>query len=154
MNWLASLFTGGDTVKVVGDTLEKLFTNDDAREKALEMQKAQQAFDLEIAKLDQQVVIAQTDIDKTEAVNPSVFVSGWRPFVGWVCAVALAYVAILEPLVRFIAKVGFSYQGAFPVIDTTITMQILMGMLGLGGLRSFDKLKGTDTKAVGNPKKD
>jgi hypothetical protein len=152
MNWLASLFTGGDTVKVVGDTLEKLFTNDDAREKALEMQKAQQAFDLEIAKLDQQLVTAQTDINKIEAVNPSVFVSGWRPFVGWICAAALAYVAILKPLVRFIATVGFDYQGEFPKIDTNITMQVLLGMLGLGGLRSFDKLKGTDTKAVGNPK--
>jgi len=152
MNWLATLFGSADTVKVVGDTLEKLFTNDDAREKALEMQKAQQAYDLEIAKLDAQGITQQTDINKIEAVNPSLFVSGWRPFVGWVCACALAYVAILEPLVRFVATVGFKYTGGFPVIDTTITLQVLLGMLGLSGMRSFDKLKGTDTKAVGNPK--
>jgi hypothetical protein len=151
MNWLATLFGSGDTVKVVGDTLEKLFTNDDAREKALEMQKAQLSYDLEIAKLAQQEDAAQTDINKVEAANPSVFVSGWRPFVGWVCAFALAYVAILEPIVRFVATVLFEYKGEFPKIDTTITLQVLLGMLGLGGLRSFDKMKGTDTKAVGNP---
>jgi hypothetical protein len=149
MNWLASLFGGGDTVKVVGDTLEKLFTNDDAREKALETQKAQLAFDLEIAKLEQQSATAQTDIDKIEAANPNLFVSGWRPFVGWACALALLYVAIVEPMVRFIATVGFKYSGSFPVIDTSITMQVLLGMLGLGGMRSFDKLKGIDTKAPG-----
>lgn len=153
MNWLASLFGGGDTVKVVGDTLEKLFTNDDAREKALEMQKAQQAYDLEIAKLDQQSNSAQTDINKIEAANSNLFVSGWRPFVGWVCAFALAYVGIVEPFVRFIATVGFHYTGTFPSIDTDITMQVLLGMLGLGGMRSFDKLKGTATKGVGNGKK-
>ena len=153
MNWLASLFSSGDAVKTVGTTLEKLFTNDDAREKALEMQKAQQAYDLEIAKLEQQSLTAQTDLNKVEAASSSVFVSGWRPFVGWICAFALAYVSILDPIIRFIAVVGFGYQGNFPVIDTTITMQILLGMLGLSGMRSFDKLKGTDTKSVGSSNK-
>jgi len=152
MTWLTALLGGGDTVKVVGDTLEKLFTNDDAREKALEMQKAQQAFDLEIAKLESQALTNQTDINKIEANNPSVFVSGWRPFVGWICAFALAYVGILEPMIRFVAEVMFGYKGSFPVIDSTITMQVLLGMLGLSGMRSFDKLKGTDTKQVGNKK--
>ena len=116
------------------------------------MQKAQQAFDLEIAKLESQALTNQTDINKIEAANPSVFVSGWRPFVGWICAFALAYVGILEPLIRFIAQVIFGYKGSFPVIDSTITMQVLLGMLGLSGMRSFDKLKGTDTKQVGNKK--
>lgn len=152
MNWLASLFTSGDAVKTVGNTLENLFTNNDAREKALEMQKAQQAYDLELAKLDQQIQIGQIETNKIEATNPNLFVSGWRPFVGWVCAFALAYVAILEPVVRFIAQVGFGYTGTFPVIDTTLTMQVLLGMLGLGTLRSFDKFKGTDTKNIGKDK--
>ena len=152
MNWLASLFTSGDAVKTVGNTLENLFTNNDAREKALEMQKAQQSYDLELAKLDQQIQIGQIETNKIEATNPNLFVSGWRPFVGWVCAFALAYVAILEPVVRFIAQVGFGYTGTFPVIDTTLTMQVLLGMLGLGTLRSFDKFKGTDTKNIGKDK--
>lgn len=152
MNWLSTLMNGGDVVKTVGELAENLLTNNDAREKALETQKAQLAYDLELAKIDFETLSAQTDINKIEAVNPNVFVSGWRPFVGWVCALALAYVAILEPLVRFIATVGFHFQGEFPKIDTTITMQVLLGMLGLGTLRSFEKLKNIDTKAVGNSK--
>jgi hypothetical protein len=94
------------------------------------------------------VTTAQSDIDKVEAGSNSIFVAGWRPFVGWVCATGLAYVAIIEPLARFIATVGFKYAGAFPVIDTNLTMQVLLGMLGMGAMRSYDKSQGTATKAV------
>jgi len=89
-----------------------------------------------------QVQIAQLDINKTEAASSSMFVAGWRPFVGWACGFALAYAAILEPVLRFVAMVIFAYTGAFPVIDTNITMQILTGLLGLAGMRSFEKHKG------------
>lgn len=146
MNWLASLFTSGDAVKTVGDTLQALFTNNDAREKALEMQKAQQAYDLELAKLESQALQNQTDVNKIEASSTSLFVSGWRPAIGWVCGAALSYAAIIEPVGRFIAVTFFDYKGEFPHIDTTITMQILIGMLGLGGMRSFEKYKGVASK--------
>lgn len=92
------------------------------------------------------VTTAQSDINKVEAASSSLFVSGWRPFVGWVCGFGLAYVAIIEPVARFAAQVGFKYAGAFPVIDTTLTMQVLLGLLGMGALRSFDKVKGTASK--------
>ncbi len=146
MNWLTALFSGNDALKVVGDTVDHLFTNDDAREKALESQKAQQAFDLAIAQLDAQALQNQTDIDKTEAVSASLFVSGWRPFVGWICAFALTYSAIIEPIARFVARVGFDYSGDFPTIDTTITLQVLLGMLGLSSMRSYEKLNGVARK--------
>ena len=55
----------------------------------------------------QAVTTTQSDVDKIEASNASVFVAGWRPFVGWVCAAGLAYVSLLEPLARFTATVGF-----------------------------------------------
>lgn len=87
----------------------------------------------------------QIDVNKIEAGNSNVFVSGWRPFVGWVCGASLAYSAILEPVSRFIAQVVFKYIGAFPVVDTTITLQVLLGLLGLGALRSYDKKQGTAT---------
>lgn len=89
---------------------------------------------------------AQTDIDKVEAASGSTFVSGWRPFIGWICGVALAYVSLIEPLARFIAQVIYKYIGTFPVIDTTITMQVLLGMLGLAGFRSWDKKNGVASK--------
>jgi len=108
MNWLDSLL-GGDAVDAVVRSLESSGGDVDAREKSVEMLKAQQAFELEAAKLGQKSDEAQTDVDKAEATNPSLFVSGWRPFVGWICAFGLAYVAIVEPLIRFVSKVGFGY---------------------------------------------
>lgn len=85
---------------------------------------------------------AQTDINLEEAKHPSVFVSGWRPFVGWICGFALGYAAIGDPLLRFVSKVCFNYTGEFPEIDTAITMQALFGLLGLGAYRTFEKTKG------------
>ena len=90
-------------------------------------------------------ITGQLDINKVEAASTSVFVSGWRPFVGWVCGLGLGYVAIVEPIARFIATM-VGYTGNFPIIDTTITMQVLMGMLGLAGMRSFDKKNGVASK--------
>ena len=104
----------------------------------LELLKMQQNGDLA-------VMVAQTDINKIEAASSSMFVAGWRPFVGWVGGFGLAYAAILEPMLRLIATLS-GYTGEFPAIDTTITMQILFGLLGLGAMRSYDKVKGVATK--------
>jgi len=87
------------------------------------------------------LVMGQLEINKIEAASSSVFVSGWRPAIGWVCGTALAYAAIIEPLARFVAVVIFHYAGPFPVIDTELTLQVLLGLLGLAGLRSFEKTR-------------
>lgn len=86
--------------------------------------------------------LSQMDINKVEAASSSLFVSGWRPAVGWVCVAGMAYVSIVEPMTRFIAVVIFGYAGVFPFIDTTITSQILLGLLGLGAARTVEKIKG------------
>lgn len=91
-----------------------------------------------------QIQLAQIGTNTEEAKSTNWFVAGWRPYVGWICGTALAYVAIVEPIARFIAKVGFNYAGAFPVIDTTLTMQVLLGMLGMTAARSFDKKNGVE----------
>jgi hypothetical protein len=146
MSFLSALFSGGDTVKVIGDTVDKLFTSDAERlEFQAESEKARMNYDLEIARLDAQALQNQTDVNKIEAASSNWFVSSWRPFVGWVCGFALAYAAIIEPIGRFIASLC-GFLGEFPHIDTTITMQVLMGMLGLGGMRSFEKAKGVASK--------
>lgn len=105
----------------------------------LELLKMQQNGDL-------QVMASQMEINKIEAQNPSLFVSGWRPFIGWVCGISLTYAAIIEPVSRFLAKVIFDYVGEFPVIDTTLTLQILLGLLGLAGMRSWEKKEGVAGK--------
>jgi hypothetical protein len=109
-----------------------------AAQAQLELLKLQQNGDLA-------AITGQMDINKIEAASSSVFVSGWRPFCGWVCGLGLGYVSILEPIARFTAKMS-GYEGEFPAIDTSLTMQILMGMLGMGGLRSLDKIKGVASK--------
>ena len=92
------------------------------------------------------LMVGQMEINKVEAGSQSVFVSGWRPAVGWVCVAGLTYVALVEPLARFIAVVCFAYTGVFPVIDTTITSQILFGILGLGAARTVEKINGVARK--------
>lgn len=87
------------------------------------------------------LLTGQLEINKQEAQHKSIFVAGWRPFCGWVGGFGLAYATILEPLMRFIATL-YGYDGGFPVIDTTLTMQILLGMLGLGVMRTREKEKG------------
>lgn len=80
----------------------------------------------------------QTKINEAEATHRSVFVAGWRPFIGWVCGIGLMYAVFVEPLMRFIYTVK-GWEIIFPQIDTTITMQVLFGMLGLVGARSYEK---------------
>jgi hypothetical protein len=81
------------------------------------------------------LMLGQIEINKVEAQHPSVFVAGARPAVMWIGAFGLAYAAVVEPIARFVARVCFDYQGEFPVLDTTITMQVLFGILGLRSLR-------------------
>lgn len=87
----------------------------------------------------------QIEINKVEAASNNWFVAGWRPFVGWVCGFGLLYAAMVEPLMRFIANL-YGYTGTFPVIDTSVTLQVLLGMLGLAGMRTREKEKGVTTK--------
>ena len=90
-----------------------------------------------LAKID----LAQLDINKQEAAHRSVFVAGWRPFIGWSCGFALCYTYVLQPILTFIlAQTG--YLVSLPIVDLAGMMPVLMGMLGLGGLRTFEKFKG------------
>ena len=89
-----------------------------------------------------QLQLSQLEINKVEAGSTSLFVAGWRPAIGWVCGVSLLYAALVEPIARFIATVLFTYTGLFPIINTELTLQILLGLLGLAGMRSFEKSKG------------
>lgn len=91
-----------------------------------------------------QLQVAQIGVNNEEAKSTSIFIAGWRPFVGWIGGIGLGYAAIVEPLARFIATVGFHYSGPFPVIDTTLTMQVLSGLIGFGIMRTYEKKTGTE----------
>lgn len=120
--------------------LDKIFPDPQkAQEAKIELFKLQQSGELAQLASETQLAQGQLDINKVEAASNSLFVSGGRPFVIWVGGFSLAYAAILEPVARFVAAVVFHYTGAFPAIDTTLTLQVLFGVLGLGALRSYDK---------------
>ncbi len=85
--------------------------------------------------------VAQLDVDKTEAGNTSVFVAGWRPFIGWTCGLGLLWVFLLGPVVTFIlALVAPTLHP--PAIPTDGLMELVFAMLGLGGMRTFEKVTG------------
>ena len=124
-------------LEIGGKLIDRLWPDPAKRAEAqLELTKLQQTGEL-------QVIIGQLEVNKEEAKSTNWFVAGWRPFIGWICGAALAYVAILEPIARFIA-VTKGYTGPFPQIDWGITSQVLIGILGLGGMRSFEKVKGSE----------
>ena len=90
-----------------------------------------------LAKID----LAQLGINKTEAAHRSIFVAGWRPFIGWSCGISLAWTYVLTPILQFVlANTGHLID--LPAMDMSQMMPVLMGMLGLGGLRTFEKFKG------------
>ena len=90
----------------------------------------------------QELAKGQLDINKAEASHKSIFVSGWRPSVGWVCSIAMAYHFVLQPLIVFGVTVAGVAIPELPKFDMNSLMTVLMGMLGLGGLRTFEKTKG------------
>jgi hypothetical protein len=87
--------------------------------------------------------LAQIQTNQAEAQSKSVFVAGWRPFVGWVCGAAFAYAFIVQPLLKFVLS-AFHVQVETPIIDFSEMSPVLLGMLGLGAMRSYDKAQGTD----------
>jgi hypothetical protein len=107
----------------------------EARAKAERDLEAQLA--VHLAKID----IAQLNINEAEASHRSIFVAGWRPFIGWTCGVALAYTYVLQPILVFsLGQTG--HLVTLPTMELGEMMPVLMGMLGLGGLRTFEKFKG------------
>jgi hypothetical protein len=133
----------GSILDIGSKIIDRVWPDPAQRDAAkLELFKAQQAG--EFKEMDQAFALAQSQINVNveEAKSADPFTSRWRPFVGWTCGFALAYASIIDPLARFVATVFWHYTGPFPVIDQTVTMQVLLGLLGLGSLRTMEKIKG------------
>ena len=115
-------------------------------DKFIEDKDAKNAMAHEIATMAEraahEAAMAQVEVNKAEAQHRSIFVAGWRPFIGWTSGIALAYHFVLAPLIVF----GVAWSGAeipeLPAFDMDSLMTVLLGMLGLGGMRSFEKAKG------------
>jgi len=120
----------------LGNTLITRIFPDPAQADAakLELLKLQQSGELAS-------MTAQTDINKEEAKNASILVSGWRPFVGWVCGSAFALHFILIPIANFIL-VANNHKEVVLAFDMQTLLTLLMGLLGLGGMRTYEKVQG------------
>jgi hypothetical protein len=90
----------------------------------------------------QELAKGQLEINKAEAASGSVFKGGWRPFIGWVCGIAFAYHFVLQPFIVFGVTTAGVEIPELPSFDMGSLMTVMMGMLGLGGLRSYEKKQG------------
>jgi hypothetical protein len=93
-----------------------------------------------------ELAMAQIDVNKAEAASTSLFKGGWRPFIGWTCGSAFAYHFVLQPLLVFVLVSSGHPVPELPKFEMDALMTVLFGMLGLGGLRTFEKFKGCDKK--------
>ena len=153
MSWLTDIFSGGTSgiaagavqgalsgVGTLAKDLRAAITGTavidstklaEIQEKAMELDYATQK--------------AQTDINAIEAANPKLFIAGWRPFIGWICGLALGWQFIGSPMFEWVVKVCGKTVVA-PTIDTGGLITILMALLGLGTMRTVEKTQGS----VGN----
>ena len=90
------------------------------------------------------VIQGQLDTNKAEAGSPNMFVAGWRPFVGWICGTGFGVQFVIGPLCEWGASMA-GHPVKFPQMDLGTMMPLLLGMLGLGGMRSFEKVQGVNS---------
>lgn len=128
-------------IEPISRLLDKIIPDPEARAKAqIELVKAEREFDLRELELAVRADESQNVINQNEANHRSIFVAGWRPFIGWVCGFAFAYHYILQPFLVFaLAAQGKAIE--LPHFSMEALLTVLLGMLGLGGMRTFEKIK-------------
>lgn len=129
-------------IPVLGTVIDKILPDPqaaaEAKLRALEMA---QKGELAVLDADMRLALGQMEVNKVEA-STDLFRGGWRPAVGWVCVIGLGYQFILQPLLPWMVTVAGGHVPPLPAIDNETLMVLLTGMLGLGGLRTFERVKG------------
>lgn len=135
---------GGNIIETVGKVADELITTDEERlEKENEKLKTKLYYELENKRLDTSLMLAQADITKEEAKSHNWFIAGARPFIIWVCGIAIAYSFIIAPFLHS-AFATFKINFPLPKIEIGVLFNLLLSMLGLAGLRTYEKLKGVN----------
>lgn len=123
----------GDILRELGTTVRQVLPNPEA----------QREFDLKIMELaaraeerENELMLAQIGVNQTEAQHTNIFVAGWRPFVGWMSSVSLGYVFLVRPLLQQI------FGAPMPNLEIVELIALLSAMLGIGGMRTMEKLNG------------
>lgn len=138
-----ALLAAGPIASGLFRLIDELFTSDEEREAAK----------LRVLELEKAGELAQIGVNTQEAQHSSLFVAGWRPFIGWVCGLAFAWTFLLYPILQF-AVVAFGVPidlSLLPVMDLSEMMPVLLGMLGLGAMRSYERKAGVERNTMTSP---
>jgi len=132
-----------DIVGIGAKLIDKLIPDPKAKAEAMEkLKELDQAGELAKMNADLAVMSQQVEIDKIEAASTNMFIAGWRPAVGWVCVLGLA-ITVFSPLLGWGAAL-FGHAILVPAIPMDALMTLLIGMLGLGGMRTVEKLNNAE----------
>ena len=127
-----------------GKLIDRLWPDPAQRHAArLELLKMQQSGELAQLAADVEIAKAQAGVNAAEAASGNAYASSWRPTVGYACVAGLVYSFLIQPLFPWFAALAGKPVPLLPELDTSVLMTLLLGMLGIGGMRSFDKVKGT-----------
>jgi Holin of 3TMs, for gene-transfer release len=113
-------------------------------EDAAKLQELAAKYQDDVLLADQQRAQMQADVNKAEASSTSIFVAGWRPAVGWVCAIGLLTQFIIAPLATWASGL-MGKVVTFPSLDMGTLLTLLLGMLGLGGMRTYEKVNSVNS---------
>jgi hypothetical protein len=105
-------------------------------------ERAKQQFELELLKTLQNYDNNQSEVNKAEAQHQNIFVAGWRPFIGWICGFAFAWQYVLYPILTWALSINHP-ELKLPIINTENIFELTLAMLGLGGLKTYEKVKFT-----------
>jgi|TARA_R100000479_G_C6224074_1_gene142781 hypothetical protein len=122
---------GGGLVDSVGKIVDELHTSDEEKAQAK----------IKLKELENELQTKQMDINKVEAGHKSIFVAGWRPALGWIIVIILGYSYLFQPFIAMTLKI-IGKDVELPNLNLDQIFPLILGMLGLGGLRSFEKSKG------------
>ena len=136
----AALLAAGPIASGLFGLIDKLFTSEDER----------MAAKLKVLELEKSGELAQIAVNAQEARHDSIFVAGWRPFIGWVCGLAFTWAFLLYPVLSFfVVAFGIPVDLTLvPELDLAAMMPVLMGMLGLGAMRSWEKREGVSRERL------
>ncbi len=139
----------GDLIKgLIGPIIAPLIDRiPDANERA----RAKEAVEAQMLAAMTSLVQGQLAINQKEAEHGSIFVAGWRPGIGWICGIALGWNFIVQPIGSWAAFLAGADLAGMPTLDTGELTTILLGMLGLGGLRTYEKRLGVARTGIGAP---
>ena len=145
MGFLAAIAGLGGISDIMGSigglakNIRSAITGEVSPEKKAEINK-------QLIELESAAALGQMKINEEEAKHKSVFVAGWRPYIGWICGTGLLYHFLASPTIEWIVKIMGLENITRPDIDIKDLIVILTGMLGLGGLRTYEKFKGVNNR--------